>query len=63
MGDLWADEGFGGGGFGSQGFGEDDDWDTGDESLESDLEEAFDDPAQPEGEADAGDDETSTPRS
>jgi hypothetical protein len=43
MGDLWADEGFGGGGFGTEGFGDEDDWDEGGESMEADLEEGFDD--------------------
>ena len=44
MGDLWADEGFGSGGYGEEGFGEVDDWDEGEESLETDIEEGFDDP-------------------
>jgi hypothetical protein len=38
MGDLWSDEGFGGGGFGGEGFGDEDDWDEGEESLETDVE-------------------------
>ena len=42
--DLWADDGFGGGGFGSESFGAEDDWDEGEESLETDLEDGFDDP-------------------
>ena len=41
MGDLWSDEGFGGGGFGGEGFGDEDDWDEGDESLETDVEDAL----------------------
>lgn len=45
MGDLWSEEGFGDGGFGGEGFGEDDDWDEGEESLETDLEEGFEDQA------------------
>lgn len=44
MGDLWTDEGFGGGGFGGEGFGGEDDWDEGEESLETDVEEGFEDP-------------------
>ena len=53
MGDLWADEGFGGEGFGTDGFGDEDDWDEGEESLESDLEDGFGDPSEPD-EDDAG---------
>jgi hypothetical protein len=43
MGDLWQDEGFGSAGAlgGASG---DDDWDDGEESLETTLEDAFDDP-------------------
>ncbi len=43
MADLWQDEGFGDGG----GVDEldENDWDEGDESLESTLEDGFDDPA------------------
>jgi len=41
--DPWEDEGFGGGGAVPGGDG-DDDWDEGEESLESTLEDAFDDP-------------------
>jgi hypothetical protein len=41
MGDLWSDEGFGGGGFGGEGFGDEDDWDEGVESLETDVEDAL----------------------
>jgi hypothetical protein len=48
MGDLWADEGFGGGGFGTEGFGDEDDWDEGEESMESDLEEGFDELDDPD---------------
>jgi hypothetical protein len=44
MGDLWTDEGFGGDGFGGGGFEGADDWDEGEESLETGLEEGFDDP-------------------
>lgn len=40
MTDLWAEEGFGGG-FGGEGFGDEDDWDEGEESLETDVEEGF----------------------
>jgi hypothetical protein len=42
--DLWEDEGFGGAGAAPDAEGEDD-WDEGDESLESALEDGFDDPA------------------
>jgi hypothetical protein len=41
MGDLWSDEGFGGGGFGGEGFGDEDDWDEGAESLETGVEDAL----------------------
>ena len=41
MGDLWSDEGFGGGGFGGEGFGDEDDWDEGEESLETDVEDGL----------------------
>lgn len=43
MTDLWAEEGFGGGGFGDEGFGAEDDWDEGEESLETNVEAAFED--------------------
>ena len=43
MSDLWEDDGFGGGGAAPGGDG-DDDWDEGDEALESELEDGFDDP-------------------
>lgn len=39
MGDPWQDEGFGG----------ENDWDEGKESLETDVEEGFDDPDDVEG--------------
>lgn len=42
MADLWQDEGFGGAG--AAGDGPDDDWDEGDESLDTSLEDGFDDP-------------------
>jgi hypothetical protein len=42
MGDLWGEEGFGGSGFGGESFGGEDDWDTGDESLTTDVEEGLD---------------------
>ena len=45
MGDLWSEEGFGDGGFGGEGFGADE-WDEGEESLETDLEEGFEDPEE-----------------
>jgi hypothetical protein len=43
MSDLWEDEGFGSGGAILNADG-DDDWDEGEESLESVLEVGFDDP-------------------
>lgn len=43
MGDVWQDEGFGGAGAVGDASG-DDDWDEGEESLESVLEDGFDDP-------------------
>ena len=56
MTDLWSEEGFGGGGFGGEGFGSEDDWDEGEESLETDVEDGFDDPGD-EGDAAWGDGE------
>ena len=53
MADLWQDEGFGSGGGLGQAFGAEDDWDDGEESLETDVEDGFDDPEELE----AGDDE------
>jgi hypothetical protein len=45
MGDLWQDEGFGGvGAVGDV----DGDWDEGDESLDTTLEDGFDDPDERE---------------
>ena len=44
MGDLWQDEGFGSAGATGELDG-DDDWDEGEESIETPLEEGFDDPA------------------
>ncbi len=49
MTDLWEDEGFGSAGGTPDADGEDD-WDEGDESLESALEDGFDDPDQGEDE-------------
>ena len=49
MTDLWADEGFGGsGGYGDEGFGGEDDWDEGEESLETDIEDALGTPGEDE---------------
>ena len=45
MTDLWEDEGFGSAG-GTPGADGEDDWDEGDESLESALEDGFDDPEE-----------------
>lgn len=43
MGDLWQDEGFGSVGAVGDATGEDD-WDEGEESLETTVEDGFDDP-------------------
>jgi hypothetical protein len=43
MSDLWEDEGFGSAGATPDADG-DDDWDEGDESIETALEDGFDDP-------------------
>jgi hypothetical protein len=43
MGDLWDDDGFGSGGAEPDANG-DDDWDEGEESLDTSLEEGLDDP-------------------
>lgn len=56
MTDLWADEGFGGGGFGDEGFGAEDDWDEGEESLETDVEDALRDSGESEDEEPWGED-------
>lgn len=54
MGDLWDDDGFGSGGAEPEASGEDD-WDEGEESLTTSLEDGFDDPDAAE--KDAWDDE------
>jgi hypothetical protein len=46
--DLWEDEGFGSGGAADEAGG-DDDLDKGEESLETTLEDAFDDPEELDG--------------
>lgn len=57
MADLWQDEGFGsGGGIDQAGDGEDD-WDEGEESLETDVEDGFDDPASVDDESWDNDDD------
>jgi hypothetical protein len=48
MGDLWPDEGFGSGS-GLEGLEAENDWDEGEESLETDVEDAFDDPEEADG--------------
>ena len=53
MGDLWDDDGFGGGGAPESN--KDDDWDEGEESLDTSLEDGFDEPD--ENDDDAWDDE------
>ena len=55
MGDLWQDEGFGSAGAVDD-VSSDDDWDEGEESLDTSLEDAFDDPDELEGEAEDGED-------
>jgi hypothetical protein len=52
--DLWQDEGFGGAGAAGDGAG-DDDWDEGDESLDTSLEDGFDDPDGLEDDGDGDD--------
>jgi len=47
--DLWEDEGFGSGGGAPDAEGEDE-WEEGDESLESELDDGFDDPDELEDE-------------
>lgn len=49
MGELWQDEGFGGGSGLDEGFAGDD-WDEGEESLETDVEDGFEDPGGADGE-------------
>jgi len=48
MADLWQDEGFGGGGSGVDEAFAGDDWDEGEESIETDVEDGFDDPDEVE---------------
>ncbi len=48
MADLWQDEGFGGGGSGVGEAFAGDDWDEGEESIETDVEDGFDDPDEVE---------------
>lgn len=56
MADLWQDEGFGSAGASSELDG-DDDWDEGEESRDTSLEDGFDEPDASDGDgADAGDD-------
>jgi hypothetical protein len=50
MADLWQDEGFGSGSGLTEGIGGDDDWDEGEESIETDVEDGFEDPEESEGE-------------
>jgi hypothetical protein len=54
MGDLWQDEGFGSAAVGES---DDDDWNEGDESIDTALDDGFDDPEEPDddGWADEGD--------
>ena len=53
MGGLWQDEGFGSAAAGDT----DDDWGEGDESIETPLEDGFDDPEEPEDDSEEDDDE------
>jgi hypothetical protein len=53
MSDLWQDEGFGSAAVGET----DDDWDEGDESIETALEDAFDDPEELEDDSEEDDDD------
>ena len=46
MADLWQDEGFGSGSGLDQGIDGQDDWDEGEESIETDVEDGFDDPEE-----------------
>jgi len=48
MADLWQDEGFGGGGSGVGEAFAGDGWDEGEESIETDVEDGFDDPDEVE---------------
>jgi hypothetical protein len=48
MADLWQDEGFGSGSGLTQDIGDEDDWDEGEESIETDVEDGFEDPAEEE---------------
>lgn len=48
MADLWQDEGFGSGSGLTQGVDGEDDWDEGEESIATDIEDGFDDPEEDE---------------
>lgn len=50
MADLWQDEGFGSGSGLTQDIGDEDDWDEGEESIETDVEDGFEDPEEEEDE-------------
>lgn len=50
MADLWQDEGFGNGSGLSQAVEGKDDWDEGEESIETDVEDGLDDPEELEDE-------------
>jgi hypothetical protein len=56
MADLWQDEGFGSGSGLTQGVDGEDDWDEGEESIETDIEDGFDDPVESDDD-EASDDE------
>ena len=53
MSDLWEAEGGFGDGSPVDEVADDDDWDEGEESLETSLEDAFDDPEEPDEDAGA----------
>ena len=56
MADLWQDEGFGGGSGQSASVGGEDDWDEGEESIVTDVEDGFEDPEESEDEESWDDD-------
>jgi len=58
MSDLWQDEGFGSSGGGGEGFGGENDWDEGEESIETDVEDGFDTLGLDDDEASWPDDES-----
>ncbi len=57
MADLWQDEGFGSRSGLSQAVKGDDDWDEGEESIETDVEDGFDDPEESDEDEESWEDE------